>query len=120
MSNYSHPSYSLEDRRPRKAVTVVIIPLEQSANKHPDEEIGIKYRSVQPIPDYKSLHTLRSFKENTPVKAESEKRKRETSYPEQAIWSNPWQKAINRAIETSSGVINLQSVISDSNTATND
>ena len=107
MSNFSHPCYSLEDRRPRKPVAVLVLPLQPAANKHPDEEIGIAYRSVQPIPDYESLHHLHSLKENTPVKQAAEKRLPGPSYKEE---SNPWQKAINRAIETSSGVINLQSV----------
>lgn len=108
MSTFSHPSYSLEDRRPRKPIAVLVLPLQSAANKHPDEEIGVKYRSLQPIPDYESLHGVESVKENAPVKTESEKRKRETSYPEEQNRTNPWSQALARCIETSSGVINLQ------------
>lgn len=108
MSNFSHPSYSLEDRRPRKPIAVIVKPLQAAVNKHPDEEIGVKYRPLQPIPDYGSLHSVQSIKESAPVKVESEKTKRETSYPAEQNWTNPWSQALSRCIETSSGVINLQ------------
>lgn len=96
---FSHPSYSLEDRKFRivEAKSISKIPANASSLLFQplDEEIGKKGKK------YESLSRIPSFREDLP-------RARSDSFVSEPVKEDHFLEAINKAIDMSNGKIDLQ------------